>query len=116
MSKDLQVHVGGSFDDAARRAADAWHRAERNEEFQEDHLTFLTWDAFSKVVTAKRLDLLRHLHRRPAASIATLARELGRDYKRVYSDIEVLEAAGLVERGEGGLRADYDEIRTVIAM
>jgi len=116
MTKDLQVHVGGNFDDAAQRMADAWHRAERNEDDREEHLTFLTWDAFSKVVTAKRLDLLRQLHRRPAASIAMLARDLGRDYKRVHADVEVLEAAGLIERGDDGLRADYDEIRTIIAM
>ncbi|MGN6550045.1 MAG: HVO_A0114 family putative DNA-binding protein [Pararhizobium sp.] len=116
MSRDRQIHVGGSFEDAARRFVDAWHRAELGETVGEEHLTFLTWDAFAGTMTAKRLELLRHLHRQPSRSIAALARNLGRDYKRVHADVEALEAIGLIERNETGLHADYDEIRTAIAM
>jgi predicted transcriptional regulator len=116
MKRKLQVHVGGNFDSAAKRVADAWRRAERGEAVSEDHLTFVSWDALSKVMTTKRFELLRHLHRQPAASVAALARNLGRDYKRVHEDVEALAAAGLIERDDAGLHADYDEIRTVIAL
>jgi len=116
MSKELQVHVGGKFDTMAKRVAGAWHRAERGEDVSENHLTFASWDALSRVMTTKRFDLLRHLHRNPAASVAALARGLGRDYKRVHEDVEALSAAGLIERDGGGLRADYGEIRTVISL
>jgi predicted transcriptional regulator len=51
-----------------------------------------------------------------APSIAGLARALGRDYKRVHADVEALSAAGLIDRTQAGLRADYDEIRTRIAV
>jgi predicted transcriptional regulator len=116
MSRKLHVHVGEGFDALAARVADAWHRAERGKAVAEDHLTFASWEAVANVMTAKRFALLRHLHRNPAASVAALARDLGRDYKRVHEDVEALAATGLVERHAGGLRADYDEIRTVIAL
>ena len=116
MARELKVHVGEGFDAIKKRVADAWHRAERGEKVHEDHLSFMSWDALAKVMTSKRFELLRHLHRNPAASVAALARDLGRDYKRVHEDVDVLAGAGLIERGETGLRADYDEIRTIIAL
>jgi predicted transcriptional regulator len=48
--------------------------------------------------------------------IRALARDLGRDYKRVHDDVSALEAVGLIERKDGTLRADYDEIRTSISL
>jgi predicted transcriptional regulator len=116
MSKVLKVHVGGGFDAVAKRVVDAWRRAERGENVNEDHLTFVSWETLAKVMTPKRFELLRHLHRHPAASVAALARSLERDYKRVFEDVEALTQAGLIERDEAGLRADYDEMRTVIAL
>lgn len=49
-------------------------------------------------------------------SIAALARMVGGDYRRVHQDVELLTAAGLIERSEGHMRADYDEIRATIAL
>lgn len=65
-------------------------------------------------MTDRRYELLRHLHSHPAPSIRALARDLGRDFKRVHADVVALEAIGLIERDEGMLRADYDEIRAAI--
>jgi predicted transcriptional regulator len=113
MSKDIELHIGGSFDDVAKRVANAWRRAEA---VSEDHLTFLGWDAFSRTMTTKRLELLRHLHRHPQSSISALAKSLKRDYRRVHEDVGILAEAGLIERDGNGLRAGYDEIRTVIAL
>jgi predicted transcriptional regulator len=59
---------------------------------------------------------LRRLHRKPAESIRALARDLGRDFKRVHEDVKALEEVGLIEREEGLLRADYDEIRASIRL
>lgn len=111
------VYVGGSLEEAAKRVADAWKRAERGEDVEpEDNLTFISWSALAKVMSNKRHELLRHLHQHPAPSIRALARDLGRDYKRVHDDIAALESVGLVDRDDKGLRADYDGIRTVIAL
>ena len=112
-----KVIVGGSLEDAAARVADAWRRAERGEKVEtEDNITFVSWSALASHLTDKRYDLLRHLHRRPVVSIRALARELGRDFKRVHEDVTALEAIGLIQRDGTTLRADYDEIRTSIPL
>lgn len=121
--RTVTVRVGGDFDAMATRVARAWHRAgaggrgaRKGAVGPEDNLTFVSWEALAKAMTGKRLELLRHLRRRRAASVAELARRLKRDYKRVHQDVEALEAAGLIARDDRGLSADYAEIRTVIAL
>jgi predicted transcriptional regulator len=116
MTKKLKIHVGGGVAAVKRRVAKAWAKAESGEDVHEDHLTFVSWEALAQAMTSKRFALLRHLHRNPAASVAALARALGRDYKHVHEDVKALSSAGLIERDESGLRADYDEIRTIIAL
>jgi predicted transcriptional regulator len=115
--KDINLHVG--YDPAATKARmlDAIRRAGGGSLAPQSHLTFESFEVFSRTLSGKRLELLRHVHARPAASIAALARALGRDYKRVHEDVEVLSAAGLLDRTDkGGVRAAYDEIRTVISL
>lgn len=57
---NLRLTVGGDFEEeAAKRFADAWHRAEKGESVSERHLAFESWDALTRVLTGKRLDLLR---------------------------------------------------------
>lgn len=116
MTTRVRVHVGESPEASGHRFVRAWRRAERGEAGAETHLTFESWELLARTLTPKRLALLRHIHRHPANSIAALARTLGRDYKRVHQDVELLVAAGLVERDEGQVRADYDEIRATIAL
>jgi len=117
MTSELLIHVGGSSKETKTRVLDAVKRAKEGQAVGESHLTFQSWETLAKTLTGKRLELLRHLHRHPAQSIASLARDVGRDYKRVYEDVEHLERAGLIERPEGGgLRAEYEELHASIAM
>ena len=67
----------------------------------EDHVTFVSWSALASRMTDKRYELLRRPHRQPAVSVRALARDIGRDFKRVHEDVKALEAIGLIER-EGG--------------
>jgi len=109
------VIVGASLRDAAARVADAWHRAERGEAVAaQDTTTFATWSTLASVMTDRRHELLCHLHDHPAPSIRALARDLGRDFKRVHQDVTALAAIGLIERDGQTLRAGYDEIHTTI--
>jgi predicted transcriptional regulator len=111
MSKAIHVHVADSLDTIGERVIDAWRRAERGQltgANAEVHIGFESWETMVRTLSPKRLELLRHLHRAPAASIRALAQALGRDYRRVHDDVEALETAGLLSRDEGGLRADYD--------
>src|SRR3954465_7540811 len=114
---NVKITVGGAAEDeASRRFIDAWHRAENGETFHERHLAFESWDALARVLTGKRMELLRYVRRHKVASVRALAKALGRDYSNVHADVQALTAAGLIEAGEDGLRADYDAIETRISI
>jgi predicted transcriptional regulator len=108
MSGEIQVHVGDTLDEVGARAISAWHRMERGEEVSEKHISFETWETMVRVLSPKRLELLRHVHQSPAKNIRALSEALGRNYRRVHEDVEALEAAGLLDRDKEGLRAEYD--------
>ncbi len=113
----IKITVGGTMEDeASRRFVDAWHRAERGESFQERHLAFESWDVLSRVLTAKRLELLRYVRRHKVSSVRALAKALGRDYSNVHADVQALTSAGLLDPSDGGVRVDYDAIETRIAI
>ncbi len=112
-----RVVVGGTLEEAASRVARAWKgAAEGGGADGSDTTTFVSWSALASVMTDKRHELLRHLHRTPAPSIRALARDLGRDFKRVHEDVAALEKAGLLERRDGALHADYSEIQAAILL
>lgn len=117
MSRALQIHVGEGIDAMTARAADAWRRAERGEVVREDHLTFETWETLARTLSGGRLELLSHLHRHPAASVAELARRLNRDEARVREDVAALATIGLLdEDAAGALSTEYDELKAVITL
>ena len=114
---DLKLTIGDSAEeDAAKRFIDAWHRAEAGETFQERHLAFESWEGFTRTLTSKRLELLRHVHQHPAVSMRALAKALARDYSNVHADVQALAAAGLLDMTGDGIRADYETIETKIAI
>jgi predicted transcriptional regulator len=114
---EVKVTVGGALEgDASRRFVEAWRRAKHGETFHERHLAFASWDALARVLTGKRMELLRHVRRHEVASVRALAKALGRDYSNVHADVQALSAAGLLDTGGGRFRADYDAIETRIAI
>ena len=114
---DVKITVGGGMEEEATRSFDdAWHRAERGETFRERRLAFESWDALARVLTNKRMDLLRYVHRHEVKSVRALAKALGRDYSNVHADVQALTTAGLLDAADGGLRADYDATETKIAI
>jgi predicted transcriptional regulator len=114
---DVKITVGGGMEEEAGRGfVDAWHRAERGEVFRERRLAFESWDALTRVLTNKRMDLLRYVRHHEVKSVRALAKALGRDYSNVHADVQALMAAGLLDSGDGALRADYDAIETKIAI
>jgi predicted transcriptional regulator len=116
MSK-VKISVGGDLENAAaRNFVGAWHRAERGKKFREHHLAFESWDALSRVLTGKRVELLRYVRRHEVKSIRALAKALERDYSNVHADVQALTEVGLLETTGDGVRADYDAIETKIAI
>jgi predicted transcriptional regulator len=109
MSKgQVQIHVGETTGSVGARFVDAWHRMDRGEDVNERHVSFANWETMVRVLSPKRLELLRHVHQHPAKNIRSLAQALGRDYRRVHEDVEALTAAGLLDRDTAGVRTDYD--------
>jgi predicted transcriptional regulator len=114
---NLKMTAGGAMEkEAARQFIDAWHRAENGEVFRERHLAFESWDALARVLTGKRMELLRYVRRHKVTRVRALAKALGRDYSNVHADVQALTAAGLLDTADGGVRADYDAIETKIAI
>ena len=114
---NMKITVGGQFEEgASKRFVRAWRRAERGETFHERHLAFESWDVLSRVLTGKRMELLRYVRRHKVTSVRALAKALGRDYSNVHADVQALTAAGLLNSADGGVRADYDVIETKIAI
>ena len=119
--KTVHLHVGDTMEAVGARFVDAWQRAETGElrpDNAEIHLGFASWEALVRVLSPKRLELLRHLHRNPAPNVRQLAAALNRDYRRVHADVTALQDAGLLERDTDGLRADYDafDVRLQVAL
>jgi predicted transcriptional regulator len=102
--RKMQVHVE-SLAASGRRFVAAWRRAERGEKVHVEHLSLENLEGLLATLSPKRIELIRFVRRRPNLSIAAVARELGRDYKRVHGDVRALVAIGLLEQGASGLRA-----------
>lgn len=117
MSK-LKIHVGDSLETIGERVKDAVRRDRKGERVRERHLTVDSFETLAKVLTPRRLELLRWVRKRPAASIRALALALDRDYRRVHDDVEALAEAGLLERAEEGtgISAPFDAIETRIVL
>ncbi|MGD0629439.1 MAG: hypothetical protein ABR987_08805 [Terracidiphilus sp.] len=114
---ELKLTVGGAMEDeASRKFVDAWHRAERGETFRERHLAFESWEALARVLSGKRMELLRYVRHNGVTSIRALAKALNRDYSNVHADVKALAGAGLLDPSAQGIRADYDAIETKIAI
>jgi predicted transcriptional regulator len=105
-----KLYIGTTLQEDVGRFADAWKRAKRGAAVHEDIVSFENWQALFNVLTPKRYELLRHVHRHPEQSIRALARALGRDYKRVHEDVKALSEAGLLEQDGDGIRAEYAAI------
>src|SRR5579872_2791953 len=95
---NMKISVGGAMEQAAaRRFIDAWHRGERGEVFQERHLAFESWETLARVLSGKRMEMLRYVRRHKVGSVRALAKALGRDYSNVHADVQALTQAGLLD-------------------
>ena len=114
--KAVKLIVGGSLEDDAAAFLDAWHRARRGSKLRERAIAFESWEALAGVLTGERYRLLRHLHAHPEPSVSSLARSLGRQYRRVHADVKALEEAGLLARVQGAVPTTADAITADIRL
>lgn len=111
----LQIHIGVDLQAEAVAIKDAIRRHEAGETVREQHITFESFEGMTRILTPKRLEILRHLHRHPAASIRALAGALGRDYRNVHLDVTALIEAGLID-DQDGLRVEYNDVEMKMAL
>jgi predicted transcriptional regulator len=89
----------------------------------EENLSFESLEAFRKILTPKRMELLRLIRHEKPSSLYALAKLARRDLKNVRDDIALLKKLGLVDlRSDRNVRAvviprvNYDELKVAIAI
>jgi predicted transcriptional regulator len=112
MEKKIGVGIKGT-DESAQDFVKAWRRAEAGEPVEEpiERLYFQDLATLLKVLTPRRLELLRALHHAGSTSVRALAMLLQRDYKNVHQDVQVLVRVGLIIRGpDTRLTAPWEKV------
>lgn len=110
-SKSIKVAIRSGRQQLAE-FIETWKRAERGLRPLNpvDRLYFPDTIAMFRALSRGRLQLLSVLRRRGATSALTLARALGRDYKKMCEVVKTLKRFGLVHQGKGGVCVPFDRI------
>ncbi len=98
-------------------------RAEKGEyldEVKDAEVSFASIEAVKKILTLKRIQLLKVIKRKHPKSLRELSRMLKRDIKNVAEDIKILEQVGLVSIEKEGKsfrpQVGFDEIGFRLAL
>jgi predicted transcriptional regulator len=87
---------------AARDEVSRRMRRAMDGDVQGSYITFPSFELLWKVISPKRLEILRAMAGQGPLSIREVARRVGRDVKAVHADVQRLLDAGLLEtRAEG---------------
>jgi len=115
-----------SLDDGLGGFRRTWEALERGKKVDRQGGTYFTsLEAARKILTPKRLELLRAIRQKSPRSIYRLARLVERDVKNVQGDVRALSELGLISlkriRGASGRpvtipRVKYSEIEFRIAV
>lgn len=74
-------------------------------------LSFSSYDTMHRVLSPKRLAIVKAMSGQGPLSIREIARRVGRDFKGVHTDVTALLDAGVIDRTERGVIFPYDAIR-----
>ncbi len=117
MSRPLNLRISG-LPDALDRFEAAWHLAAgRKPPAPIAILSFADLPLLLKTLTPARWTLLERLKRVGPVSVYALAKELGRDYKNVHTDVAQLAALGLIERsGSSEVAVRWNAVRAELRL
>ena len=97
-----------TLDSALADFSAAWKAGEGD---ASPRIGFESWELMHKVLSPKRLEILRAMAGAGPLSIRELARRVGRDFKGVHSDATLLVETGVVDKDDSGkLVFPYDRI------
>lgn len=100
----------------AESKADALDRLDRwdNDEDVPHVVNFQDASRLQRVLTSRRLELVRSLMEAPADSIRDLAARLDRDVRQVHDDVQLLSEYRIVHfRGEGSAKQPFVPYETI---
>ena len=107
-SRLVELRVGG-VGDALDRFEAAWNRQAEGKAVSLCVLSIDDLPLLLRTLTPARWALLERLRKEAAASIYELAKNLGRDYKNVHTDVSRLAELGLIEkRADGSVAVAFD--------
>ena len=93
-------------DAVKRRALEAFSGKRRGA-----HISFASADLLWRVITVKRLELLKAVAGGGAMTLREAARRAGRDVKAVHADVHALLAAGVLRRNaDGKIEFPFDAV------
>lgn|SRR5688572_9730677 len=97
-----------TLDSALADFAGAWKSGKGD---ASTHIGFETWELMHKVLSPKRLEIVRVMTGAGPLSIREIARRVGRDFKGVHTDTALLLEAGVIDKDDQGrLTFPYDRI------
>jgi predicted transcriptional regulator len=74
-------------------------------------LSFASYAEMHRILTPKRLEIIRTMAGQEALSYREVARRVGRDFKGVHTDLTAMIAAGVVDRKDDGVVFPYETMR-----
>ena len=121
--RNVAIKIGG-LKSALREAAEVMKKIKRGEKvIPKSSIGFESIDGLRKVLTPKRLEMLKAIKEKSPSSVYELAKLLGRDLKSVNTDLHVLEEywlVSLVKSKEGRAKVkpqvSFDKLNIEIAL
>jgi predicted transcriptional regulator len=99
LTANIKIQIKGERE-SAQEFIDAWKKAKKGLLPEEpiQRIYFQDLQTLLKILTPRRLELLKKLYDQEPMSVRALAKTLHRDYKNVHQDVQALEQIGLVSR------------------
>ena len=118
--KRIKIEIR-SLDNALKEAGEVFEKLSKGETVQKKTaIYFNNLKEMRKVLTEKRLELLKIIKDKKPASVYALARMVNRDIKNVLQDLSYLQELGLVEitetRDKKIPHVGYDKIALEVAI
>lgn len=100
-----------SLDETMEVLADAMKAATgQSPPRSECSFSFPSWEAMHRVLTPKRLEIMKVMTGQGPLTKREVARRVGRDFKAVHADLETLLNSGVIDRSDEGVVFPYDRV------
>ena len=108
MSK-LEIRIK-SLENSVNKFKNVFKKLSKGEKVEkEEYIAFSSVEELNKILTKKRLDLLKFIKQNDISSVKELADKVDRNYKNVYTNLKLLEQLGIVE-----LKEEKGKIRPIV--